>query len=238
MNAVERHSIDDDDDDIFAGVLNLEEQYYREGYAEGRRDGAAAGRAEGRSVGYKTGFDKFVEAGRAQGRALVWANRIPGFRHNIITTTATTTTTTTTTSTTTSSSSPSSAGKKEEEEEEEVEERGQLPDLPANPRLQRHVAALYGLVEPGTLSTRNDDESVADFDSRMKGAQGRLRVVERAVGEAPAPAPAPAAMGATGAGAVEKGKKNENIEDIGGPVVRRREGDVGDSSSGRGGVSE
>ncbi|KAI1632977.1 DUF1715-domain-containing protein [Biscogniauxia mediterranea] len=205
---------EEEDGDIFAGVLNLEEQYYREGYAEGLRDGAAAGRAEGRSVGYKTGFDKFVEAGRLQGRALVWANRTPAFRRRNATATTNTTTTTIT-----SSSYSSAAGEEEEEEEEEEEkeaERRRLPDLPPNnPRLERHLATLYGLVEPGTLSTRNDDESVSDFDSRVKGAQGRLRVVERAVGEGAAPAPAPmaaAAEGGVGVGVGKSKKNNENIE--------------------------
>ncbi|KAI1484987.1 DUF1715-domain-containing protein [Biscogniauxia mediterranea] len=197
MNAEE-----EDADDIFAGVLNLEEQYYREGYAEGLRDGAAVGRAEGRSVGYKTAFDKFVEAGRLQGRALVWANRTRAFRHNHNTITNTTNTTTNTTNTSSSSSSAAPEGEEEAEERE-----GRLPDLPPNPRLERHLATLYGLVEPGTLSTRNDDESVSDFDSRLKGAQGRLRVVERAVGEGLAPAAA--AEGGVGVG-IGKSKKNEN----------------------------
>ena len=40
------------------------------------------------------------------------------------------------------------------------------------------------MLEPGTLSTRNDDDAVNDFDSRVKGARGKFKVVERVVGEA------------------------------------------------------
>jgi hypothetical protein len=39
-------------------------------------DGLAAGRAEGRQLGLERGFQKFVESGRLQGRAIVWANRL------------------------------------------------------------------------------------------------------------------------------------------------------------------
>ena len=75
-------------------------------------------------------------------------------------------------------------------------------------RLEKNVAILYGMLEPGTLSTRNDDDAVNDFDSRVKGARGKFKVVERVVGET-----VDAAAGA-GVG-VGTGAKNENIEDVG-----------------------
>ncbi|KAI5923054.1 DUF1715-domain-containing protein [Camillea tinctor] len=205
----------EEDDDIFAGVLNLEEEYYREGYAEGYRDGAEAGRVEGRSVGYKTGFDKFVEAGRLQGRAVIWANRMPAFRrhhHHHHHHPAKDGKPAAEEGPAASSTGEEKGG---EEEEEEVEGQRDLPPIPSNPRLERHVATLYGLVEPGTLSTRNDDDSVNDFDSRMKGAQGRVRMVERALGEAAVQEEGERkkSKGQEGAGG-GMGRKNENIEDI------------------------
>jgi hypothetical protein len=43
-------------------------------------DGRVAGRTEGRQLGLERGFQKFVESGRLQGRAIVWANRLGGRR--------------------------------------------------------------------------------------------------------------------------------------------------------------
>lgn len=57
-----------------------------------------------------------------------------------------------------------------------------LPPLPQNPRLARNVESVHALMEPGTLSSENDDEAVQDFDERLRRAQGKVRVVERVVG--------------------------------------------------------
>ena len=62
------------------------------------------------------------------------------------------------------------------------------------------------MLEPGTLSTRNDDDAVNDFDSRVKGARGKFKVVERVVGET---------VDAAAEAGVGTGAKNENIEDVG-----------------------
>ncbi|KAG8168745.1 hypothetical protein KVR01_001494 [Diaporthe batatas] len=63
--------------DAFDDLLNLEEQFYSEGYQQGVADGDRAGRIEGRAFGMEKGFEKFVEAGRLHGRSIVWANRLP-----------------------------------------------------------------------------------------------------------------------------------------------------------------
>ncbi|KAI8963755.1 DUF1715-domain-containing protein [Daldinia sp. FL1419] len=181
-------------DDLFDDVLNLEEQYYKEGYDEGYKDGTEAGRIEGCSVGMKTGFEKFLEAGRLQGKAIVWQSRLPSQRK---------------------ASTPNSdslqveqAGPSSSAQDEKDSESKRLPPLNSNPRLEKNVNMLYGILEPGTLSTKNDDESVNDFDSRLKGAQSRIKMIERALGE-----------GAGDKGSANKnrqpGQKNENIEDIG-----------------------
>ncbi|KAI2605775.1 DUF1715-domain-containing protein [Hypoxylon fragiforme] len=189
------------DDDLFEDILNLEEQYYKEGWDEGYKDGAEAGRIEGRSVGIKKGFEKFLEAGRLQGKAIVWANRIPNLQKQHAP----------------NSNAPQQLSQSQERSsnspsEESAEPPKRLPPLNSNSRLEKNVTMLYGLVEPGTLSTKNDDESVNDFDSRLKGAQGRLKMIERAVGEG------------TEKGATDNkhrnrpappSQKNENIEDMG-----------------------
>ncbi|KAI1133481.1 DUF1715-domain-containing protein [Nemania abortiva] len=204
--------------DPFDDLLNLEEQYYREGYEEGFRDGAEAGRVEGYSLGLKKGFEKFVEAGRLQSKAMVWANRIPKYQqrrkqqqqqqqHGNMSIQQT---------------QEGFAGPAKRDEESKKGTNNpprsdvQLPSIHSNPRLEKNIETLYGLVEPGTLSMNNDDEAVNDFDSRMKGANGKLRIIERAVGE-----------GTTSRNATTLSsppKKNENIEDVGkirSPVATR-----------------
>ncbi|KAK3647138.1 hypothetical protein LTR22_013931 [Elasticomyces elasticus] len=67
----------DNDHDPFATLLNLEDQYYTEGYNLGVTDGSLAGRIEGRLFGLEKGFSKFTEMGRMNGRAAVWKARLP-----------------------------------------------------------------------------------------------------------------------------------------------------------------
>ncbi|KAK5628690.1 hypothetical protein RRF57_004405 [Xylaria bambusicola] len=184
-------------DDPFDDLLNLEEKYYRDGYEEGLKDGVEAGRIEGYSLGLRKGFEKFAEAGRLQSKAIIWANRIPKYQqrrqHR---------------QDNTSEQQALTEDAKNKGEESEISESGtrQLPPVHTNPRLEKNIEMLYGLVEPGTLSTNNDDESVNDFDSRVKGAHGKQRIIERVVGE-----------GTSGrhTTALLPSGKNDNIEDIG-----------------------
>ncbi|KAJ2967577.1 hypothetical protein NUW58_g10417 [Xylaria curta] len=198
--------------DPFDDLLNLEEEYYKEGYEEGLKDGAESGRIEGYSLGLQKGFEKFVETGRLQSRAVVWANRIPKYQqrqqqqHNAVPEQQ-------------SQNDPTELAEKRVESEISKTHL-QLPPIHSNPRLEKNIETLYGLVEPGTLSTNNDDESVNDFDSRMKGAHGKLRMIERAVGEGttsryPATQSSPP-------------NRNENIEDVGKiqPAVKMNLADV------------
>lgn len=62
-------------------------------------------------------------------------------------------------------------------------EKLELPTLPSNARLEKNVTMLFGLTEPESLSTENTDEAVNDFDDRLKRAQGKAKIIEKAVGE-------------------------------------------------------
>ncbi|KAK6217634.1 Prohibitin-1, subunit of the prohibitin complex (Phb1p-Phb2p) [Pestalotiopsis sp. IQ-011] len=155
--------------DPFDDVLNLEEQYYDEGYSQGYDDGFRGGKIEGRSVGMKTGYEKFLEAGRLQGKAIIWANRIPSLR-----------------------SPPEKKGSAQPQAENGASAvssehssvpASRLPPLSSNARMTKNVSSLHALVEPGTLSTENNDEAVNDFDDRVKRAQGKLKIVERMLGD-------------------------------------------------------
>ncbi|CAK7565121.1 MAG: hypothetical protein SEPTF4163_003030 [Sporothrix epigloea] len=65
-------------DDPFQELFSLEDGFYDEGFRQGQSEGERAGLVEGRTLGLETGFTKFVEAGRLQGKAIVWANVISG----------------------------------------------------------------------------------------------------------------------------------------------------------------
>ncbi|KAJ9157172.1 DUF1715-domain-containing protein [Coniochaeta hoffmannii] len=148
-------------DDPFEDILNLEDQFYQDGYKLGQADGDKAGRIEGRSLGLEKGYQKFLEAGRLHGKAIVWANRLAGLK----------------TKSASESQQPAENGGSEETQ------RQSLPQLPGNPRLEKNVTTLFALTEPDTLSTENSDEAVNDFDDRLKRAEGKAKVIERMVGE-------------------------------------------------------
>ncbi|OCK94000.1 DUF1715-domain-containing protein [Cenococcum geophilum 1.58] len=153
------------EDDPFESVLDLEETYYQEGYDLGVADGSRAGRIEGRVFGIEKGFEKFAAMGMLHGRAAVWASRLPRKKEQ---------------------------GKDNERKatiaQDEVTSKdgvviSGLPPLAVNPRLERHIQTLFALVEPDTFSTENTEESVADFDDRLKRAGAKAKVIERIVGE-------------------------------------------------------
>ncbi|KAJ3556897.1 hypothetical protein NPX13_g10038 [Xylaria arbuscula] len=180
--------------DPFDDILNLEEQSYRDGYEEGLKDGVEAGRIEGYSLGLRKGFEKFAEAGRLQSKAIVWANRIPKYQQKRQTTTHLT------------QASTSEVGAPPDKEAGSESGGRSLPPIQSNLRLEKNLEMLYGLVEPGTLSTDNDDESVNEFDSRVKGALGKQKIIERVIGEG--------TKGRNTTAALSLGR-NDNIEDVG-----------------------
>ncbi|KAK7964908.1 hypothetical protein PG996_000729 [Apiospora saccharicola] len=154
--------------DPFDDVMNLEDQYYDQGYKLGHDDGSQAGKIEGRSVGLKKGYEKFMEAGRLQSKAVVWANRIPNMQKNQA-----------------KGNAPQQLS--QGAQSQEPSSSNSITTLPpisnSNVRLEKNITSLYALVEPGTLSTENTDEAVNDFDDRFKRAQGKLKIVERGIGE-------------------------------------------------------
>lgn len=52
-----------------------------------------------------------------------------------------------------------------------------------SPRLTKHILTLYALVEPASLSIQNTEESVSDFDDRLRRAEGKVKIIERITGE-------------------------------------------------------
>ncbi|OIW23449.1 DUF1715-domain-containing protein [Coniochaeta ligniaria NRRL 30616] len=148
-------------DDPFEQVLDLEEQFYQDGYKQGVADGDKAGRIEGRGLGLEKGYQKFMESGRLHGKSIVWANRLPGLQARPQ-----------------PEGHPGLDGRGPEKTQQQS-----LPPLPNNPRLEKNVTTLFALTEPDSLSTDNTDEAVNDFDDRLKRAEGKAKVIEKTVGE-------------------------------------------------------
>ncbi|KAK5660096.1 hypothetical protein OQA88_13565 [Cercophora sp. LCS_1] len=156
-------------DDPFDDLLNLEEQFYQDGYRQGQEDGVRAGRIEGRSLGLEKGFQKFFESGRLYGRAIVWANRLPKVNEQH--------------GKTASAPVKLAEGSVQPGPEGGNGQKETLPPLLHNARLEKHITTLYALVESESLSTENTDEAVNEFDDRLKRAQGKAKIIERLVGE-------------------------------------------------------
>ncbi|KAL0942801.1 3-oxoacyl-(acyl-carrier-protein) reductase [Colletotrichum truncatum] len=147
----------------FDDVLNLEEQFFSEGYRQGTEDGILAGKIEGRSVGLAKGYEKFLESGRIHGKSVVWANRLSLPQKTGVVT--------------------SSSDKEAQQQTPTELKTCSLPLLAPNARLEKNVTAAFALVEPDTLSTQNSDDAVNDFDDRFKRAQGKVKIIERMTGE-------------------------------------------------------
>ena len=174
------------EDDPFDSVLDLEEIYYQEGYNLGIADGSRAGRIEGRVFGIEKGFEKFAAMGMLHGRAAVWASRLPrkkeqGKDNERKATIAQDEVTSSSLEASLNNLIPTNSEALVPAEDGVV--ASGLPPLAVNPRLERHIQTLFALVEPETFSTENTEESVADFDDRLKRAGAKAKVIERIVGE-------------------------------------------------------
>ena len=167
----------DADSDPFDDLFSLEDKFYKEGYDLGVSDGERAGLVEGRLFGLEKGFEKYAAMGKLHGRAIIWAGRLPEIKSQAYV--------------------ESKGGEKKsattgietlstQGEEDEPTMHGascKVHSLPANPRLESHIRTLYALTEPGSLSTENNEDSVSDFDDRLKRAEGKTKIIERLTGE-------------------------------------------------------
>ena len=157
------------EDDLFDSVLNLESQFYNEGYALGVVDGTRAGHIEGRLFGLEKGFEKFLEMGKLHGRSSVWASRLSHTQAK------------------THISVDVLPDQKTLSREHESTSPGSmaksLPPLAPNARLEKHVQTFHALVELESLSTQNKEDDVSEFDDRLKRAIGKAKIIEKLIGE-------------------------------------------------------
>ncbi len=193
------------DSDPFDVLLNLEQTFYNEGYAAGVADGERAGLIEGRIFGLEKGFEKYMRMGRLQGKAVIWAGRLPPepnketrakdddhhhhhhhHHHHDVHPTQTPGPKASQQDYTGFPPPPPNSEEEKQAPPSEITRSTSnypLPSLSDNKRLEKHVRTLYALVEPSSLSMLNSEEAVADFDDRLKRAEGKVKMIEKLVGE-------------------------------------------------------
>lgn len=215
------YTVADMDTDLLDGLLSLEEDFYHEGYALGAADGARAGHLEGKAFGLEKGFEKFLEMGMIHGKATVWAKRL--IRDNSLLPAASIMQT--------HPLGPTDEGNRSEAGLSKSREAPafldelcnlNIPPLPVNPRLEKHIKTLLALSDPATLSTENTEETIAEFDDRLRKAQAKVKVIEKIIGESVGSGlPEAGTRDAASAGKAGKvGDGTGNIEDISSLHVR------------------
>ncbi|KAL4877218.1 hypothetical protein BJY04DRAFT_198805 [Aspergillus karnatakaensis] len=154
------------DHNLLESLLDLEEDFYKEGYDLGAADGAKAGYTEGSVFAVEKGFEKFVEIGRLYGKALVWAQRLADMDQR--------------------PNEPSSDAVSEVKEETSSLKPAvcqSMASFPHSSRLAKNLDTLLELVDPASLPMQNTEEGVTDVDERLRGAIIKAKLIQRAFGE-------------------------------------------------------
>ena len=171
--------MDMDNGHFLDDILGLEDEFYAEGYRLGTLDGTKAGFNEGSVFAIEKGFEKFQAIGKLYGKGIIWAKRLPNQPEIVKSSTVQPPHTS---SGETGDSALSGDAKLGELEAHSMPAQD-LPVLPSNPRLEKHIATFLWLVNPLTLSMENNEEAVADFDDRLKRAAAKAKIIERMLGE-------------------------------------------------------
>lgn len=173
-------STHDENRDPFDSILSLEDQFYQEGYKLGEEDGRRAGLLEGRLFGLEKGFEKYACMGQLHGRAVVWAGLIPSEDHS-----AHTSPNTETLDKDIKTSSGKTCRAKDPDHTTKLQNKGDrsVDSNSTKPRLESHIRMLFALTEPESLSTKNSEDAVTDFDDRLRRAQGKTKLIEKLTGD-------------------------------------------------------
>lgn len=169
--------------DPFDELLELENDFYKEGFEAGVADSAYAGLIEGKLFGLEKGYDKAIELGKARGRALVWEQRLAkdlGAPTNAE-----------------SGSTDTTLSSKSDAETDISTIASKLDPLPNNARLRKHVDFLVSITDPTSVPKDNSDESVSEVDERVTKIRARMKMLSNLWGE-------PANPGAASATGIEE----------------------------------
>ena len=193
---------------LLESLLDLEEEFYKEGYDLGAVDGAQAGYTEGSVFAVEKGFEKFVEIGRLYGKALVWTQRLADSKaskplgtnsDDILTDTI---------------------SRKDLDASLDPSVCAEMATLPPSARLAKNLDILLELVDSASLAMANTEEAVTDVDERLKGAVIKAKLIQRALGEREDTADIHPGAKDTPAGAATSGDGTGSIEDISSLSIR------------------
>lgn len=175
---------------LLDSLLDLEEDFYKEGHDLGAADGAHAGYTEGSVFAVEKGFEKFVEIGRLYGKALVWAQRLADSKEKSSTDdyTSSRMETTGASGASEASTTTTGAGGKDLDISLEPSVCGEMVTFPSSARLAKNLDILLELVDPASLAMANTEDAVTDVDERLKGAMIKAKLIQRALGEREDPA--------------------------------------------------
>ncbi|KAK6387555.1 uncharacterized protein PV06_04837 [Exophiala oligosperma] len=161
--------------DPFDELLELENDYYKEGYDAGVADSRYVGMIEGKVFGIEKGYEKAIELGKLHGRALVWQSRFLQQPSGADSTPPI--------SQQESMEAPRSGAAQKLDESVTA-----LPRLSNTTRLRRHVDGLQYVTDGTTVARDNSDEAVTEFDDRVTKASAKAKVIANIVGESLNPA--------------------------------------------------
>ena len=164
-------------------LFELEETFYKEGYTLGVQDGSHQGRIEGRLFGLEKGFEKYITMGKLQGRSVIWSRRLPPSAHCSEAGSVGEKPAEFTSNQSTENSADTLESIHGKDTAFPLATSSSLPTLPHNLRLEKHLRTLYALTEPASLSTENNEDAVSDFDDRLRRAEGKVKIIEKLVGE-------------------------------------------------------
>ncbi|OCT49983.1 Essential protein Yae1 [Cladophialophora carrionii] len=149
--------------DPFDDLLDLENDYYQEGYNAGVSDSTYAGMIEGKVFGVEKGYEKALDLGKLHGRALLWQGR-------------------------SQAAQPEEPLRSPISAPSDLSRLGgivrALPQLSVSSRVQRHVESLHATSEASSIAKDNSDEAVTEFDDRIAKAKAKAKVVANTAGEA------------------------------------------------------
>ncbi|RDH29427.1 hypothetical protein BDQ94DRAFT_162127 [Aspergillus welwitschiae] len=161
-----------ENNNLLESLLDLEEEFYQEGYDLGAADGAQAGYTEGSVFAVEKGFEKFLELGRLYGKALVWSQRLADSQL----------------SGKAESDGQNNGALESDHKQEELSLLDpaickEMSSFSSSSRLAKNIEILLELVDPASLPMVNTEEAVNDVDERMKGAAVKAKLIQRALGE-------------------------------------------------------
>lgn len=139
--------------DPFDSLLGLEDEFYQEGYDTGLADGEHAGIVEGKVFGIEKGYEKALELGKLQGRALVWQLR--------------------------QQNNSQSAGPNQSP----LLKYFESSKISLNTRVTKHIETLLNSSSEKDIRDENSDDAVAEFDDRIARSQAKAKVIAAIVGE-------------------------------------------------------